>query len=45
LLVYRTGVMVGALMRSLVLPRGRRARAAARFRLYRQGPCRVESEL
>jgi GT2 family glycosyltransferase len=44
-LVYRTGVMVGALMRSLVLPRDRRARAAARFRLYRQGPCRVESEL
>ena len=44
-MVYRTGVMVGALMRSLVLPRGRRDRAATRFRLYRQGPCRVESEL
>jgi GT2 family glycosyltransferase len=44
-LVYRTAVMTGALVRSLVLPGLRRDRAAARFRLYRRGPCRVESEL
>jgi hypothetical protein len=41
--VYRSGAMVGALIRSLVLPGERRKRAAARFHLYRQGPCRVES--
>jgi GT2 family glycosyltransferase len=41
--VYRAGMMVGALIRTLVLTGGRRARAAARFHLYRQGPCRVES--
>ncbi len=41
--VYRTGVMVGALIRGLVLPGTRGKHAAIRFHLYRRGPCRVES--
>jgi GT2 family glycosyltransferase len=41
--IYRSGMMAGALLRSLILP-GPRSRAAAfRFHLYRQGPCAVES--
>jgi GT2 family glycosyltransferase len=43
--VYRAGAMVGAFARALVL-RGDRGRlAAARFRLYLRGPCRVESRI
>ncbi len=43
--VYRAGAMVGALVRALVLPGDRGHRAADRFRLYRRGPCRVESRI
>ncbi len=43
--VFRTGVMVGALLRA-VARSGEGARAAAfRFRLYRSGPCRAEAAL
>jgi len=42
--VARAGQVVGAVVRSLVLP-GQRGRAAReRLRLYRQGPVRVEEE-
>ncbi len=41
--VYRAGAMSGALIRAVVLPRPRGRAAAARFHLYRQGPCRVEA--
>jgi GT2 family glycosyltransferase len=40
---YRAGAMGGALVRALVLPGDRGREAAARFHLYRRGPCRVES--
>jgi GT2 family glycosyltransferase len=43
--IFRTGVMAGSMVRSLVLG-GRRGRAAAdRFHTYRVGPCRAESGL
>jgi GT2 family glycosyltransferase len=42
-LVFRTGVMAGALVRALVLPGDRGRRAAARFRLYLTGPLTAES--
>jgi GT2 family glycosyltransferase len=41
---YRSGVMVGALVRALILPGVRGRAAASRFRLYRQGPCLAESK-
>ena len=42
---YRAGAMLGALGRALVLPGERGHQAAARFHLYRRGPCRVESRI
>jgi GT2 family glycosyltransferase len=43
--VFRSGAMAGSLVRVLVL-RGERGHAAAfRLRLYRSGPCRVETGL
>jgi GT2 family glycosyltransferase len=43
--IFRTGVMAGALARAICVPGDRGRRAADRFRLYRRGPCRAESEL
>ena len=43
--VYRGAALAGSLVRALVLPGGRGREAAARFHLYRQGPCRLESQL
>ncbi len=40
--IYRTGVMVGAAGRALVLPGARGRAEAARFQLYRQGPRATE---
>ncbi|HEY4928809.1 MAG TPA: glycosyltransferase [Acidimicrobiales bacterium] len=42
---YRTATIAGALARALVLPGERSRKAAARFHLYRKGPCRVEASL
>lgn len=39
--IYRGGVIAGSLVRSLVLPHGRRQSAAARLRLYLRGPARA----
>lgn len=39
--VYRAGTMAGALLRALLLPGDRGRRAAARYRLYRDGPAAV----
>jgi GT2 family glycosyltransferase len=44
-LVFRSGVMAGALVRALFLPGDRGRRAATRFRLYLTGPSRAESGL
>ena len=44
-LVFRSGVMVGALGRALVLGGEGGRRAAARLRLYGAGPCRVEAAM
>jgi GT2 family glycosyltransferase len=41
--IFRSGVMVGALVRAVVLGGERGRRATDRFHLYRTGPCRVES--
>jgi GT2 family glycosyltransferase len=43
--VFRSGVMVGALGRALVLGGDRGRSAATRLRLYRTGPCRAEAAL
>ncbi len=43
--VFRSGVMVGALVRALFLPGDRGRLAATRFRLYLTGPLRAESGL
>jgi GT2 family glycosyltransferase len=40
--LFRTGVLAGSLLRALLVPGERGRRAAARFRLYRVGPCRAE---
>jgi GT2 family glycosyltransferase/glycosyltransferase involved in cell wall biosynthesis len=40
--VYRTGVLIGAAARGVVLPGVRGRRAANRFHLYRRGPSRVD---
>jgi GT2 family glycosyltransferase len=42
---FRSGVMAGALVRALVLRGDRAKAAAARFHLYRIGPCHAESAL
>lgn len=44
-LVFRVGVMTGALVRALFLPGDRGRRAATRFRLYLTGPSRAEAGL
>ncbi len=44
-LVFRSGVMAGALVRALFLPGERGRRAATRFRLYLAGPSKAESRL
>jgi GT2 family glycosyltransferase len=43
--IYRTGTLLGALIRMTVGGDTRRAGAARRFRLYRRGPCRAEALL
>ncbi len=43
--VFRTGVMTGSLLRSVLLPAERAASAAFRLRLYRTGPCNAEEAL
>jgi GT2 family glycosyltransferase len=43
--LFRSGVMTGALVRGLFLPGERGRRAAARFRLYLTGPSKAESRL
>jgi GT2 family glycosyltransferase len=43
--VYRSAMLAGSAVRALVLPGGRRRRAAFRVRLFWTGPLRVESRL
>ncbi|MGO8871934.1 MAG: glycosyltransferase family 2 protein [Acidimicrobiales bacterium] len=44
-LVFRAGVMTGALVRAVFVPGDRGRRAADQFHLYRRGPCRAEADL
>jgi GT2 family glycosyltransferase len=43
--LFRAGVMTGAAVRALLLPRNRGDGARARLALYRTGPCRAETQL
>ena len=44
-LVFRSGVITGALVRALIIPGDRGRLAATRFRLYLAGPSRAEAAL